>query len=240
MKKTRTGLPDPLTADALSADNGYNPQQLADFFTVLFCGKEEPNDGIAQKIQSVCNVVMYITSRHGGEYNHLSIFAWNWGHGHSRQVIDAMNKSGHSIGYHNTERLETELEPVITDKHKATPDGMPLQSGLCTWSLGIIMMRIQKPFLSECGTLHNNVGICNQNLMPDIADARVNQAPDGGRTKRKQSFLEKDTVLEPYRKKPMIKTFYYQVNEITRPINIPSSEISSGWSTSLLDKQCQW
>ena len=35
--------------------------------------------------------------------------------------------------------------------------------------------------------------------MPDIADARVNQAPDGRRAKRKRSFLEKDTVLEPYR-----------------------------------------
>ena len=97
---------------------------------------------------------------------------------------------------------------------------MPLQSGLCTGSLGIIMMRIQKPFLSGCGTLHNTVGICNQNLMPDIADARVNQAPDGRRTKHKRSFLEKDTVLEPYRKKPLIKTFHYQVNEIPRPINM--------------------
>ena len=86
------------------------------------------------------------------------------------------------------------------------------------------MMRILKPFLSGCGTLHNTVGICNQNLMPDIADARVNQAPDGRRAKRKRSFIKKDTVLEPYRKKRMIKTFHYQVNEISRPINMTKFE----------------
>ena len=71
------------------------------------------------------------------------------------------------------------------------------------------MMIIQKPFLSECGTLHDILGIYYQNLTLDIADARANQAPDGRRAKRKWSFLEKDTVLEPYKKRPAINTFHY-------------------------------
>ena len=83
----------------------------------------------------------------------------------------------------------------------------------------IIMMIIQKPFPSRCGMLHDTVGICYQNLTPDTADACVNQAPDGRRAKRKGSFLQKDTVLEAYIKKPMIKTFHDQVKEIPSPIN---------------------
>ena len=225
VKKTKTSLPDPLTACALSADKGNTPQQLIDFFTVLFCGTEEPNDRIARQIQSVCDDVMYITSRGRIQSSkHLCMGLGLKSLTGNRQVIDIMNRFGHSIGYHTTERLETELASVITDKQQATPDGMRLQSGLCT---GIAWDNYDEnsETLSGGGTLHDTVGFCYQNLTTDTADIHVNKAPVSRTAKPKRSLLEKETVLEPYRKKPKIKTFQYQEKDIPRPLEMTKFEL---------------
>ena len=56
-------LPNPLTAAALATGQGEISIQLLTFFETLFCGADAPTDHIERQARSVCDDVVFITTR---------------------------------------------------------------------------------------------------------------------------------------------------------------------------------
>ena len=241
VKKTQSCLPDPLTVEALAEGQGDTPEELFDFFRTLFAGSETTTERIDRQAQSICDDVMFITSR--GRTKPSKQLCLGLGLKSltgSRQVIDILNKFGHSVCYHTVESIETELACVITEKHHASPDGIHQQSGLCT---GIAWDNYDEnsETLSGSGTLHDTVGICYQNMKQtteDNQDYDTDNIIKPRKAKPKRSFSSKDTTLEPYRKKPKIKNFEYEKKEVPRPLTLTNFEYRDIlWMISLTLKQ---
>ena len=134
----------------------------------------------------------------------------------SRKVLEVLNQFGHCISYNITESIETDLATVIP--------------GLCT-GLAWDNYDENSETLSGRGTIHDTVGICYQNIEPVIEEPeQMDNGPDnatpltcehvGKKPKLKRTFCTKDTALEPYRKKPKISDFQYQVKESVRPATL--------------------
>ena len=70
---------------------------------------------------------------------------------------------GHFISYHTVEAIETGLKTNICEKNCATPEGIYNISGLCT-GLAWDSYAENTETLSGAKTLHDTVGICNQNI----------------------------------------------------------------------------
>ena len=83
-----------------------------------------------------------------------------------------MNHFGHSIGYHIAEALETELATAVYEKNQAIPNGLLKSPGLAT---GLAWDNIDEncETLSGSGTLHDTVGICYQNILPQHTDSSM-------------------------------------------------------------------
>jgi hypothetical protein len=227
VRKTQDCLPDPITTESFAKGQGNTPEQLFVFFITLFSGAETPIEHIERQAQSICDDIMFITTRGRTKpAKHLCLGLGLKSLTGSRQVIDILNKFGHSIGYHTVESLETQLACVITEKHHASPDGIHQQSGLCT---GISWDNYDEnsETLSGGGTLHDTVGICYQNVMEpteyDQSD-HADEIPEPRPANAKRSFTAKETVLEPYRKKPKIKTFQYETKEVPKPLKLTKFE----------------
>ncbi len=217
-------LPEHLTAETLATGQGKTPQPLLDFFTVLYSGSSSPTDKIQQLVKSVADDVVFVTTR--GRIKpgkHLCMGLGLKSMTGSRQVIELANRFGHSISYHTAESLETSLATEITERNCASPDGFHRFPGLGT-ALAWDNYDENLETLSGSGTLHDTVGICYQNEV-DIpqADAMNDQASNEIRIqtkmtkKAKRVFHMADMALEPYRKKPKISVFEYDVKETTEP-----------------------
>ena len=146
----------------------------------------------------------------------------------SRKVIEMMNHFGHSIGYHIAEALETELATAVYEKNQATPNGLLKSPGLAT---GLAWDNYDEncETLSGSGTLHDTVGICYQNILPQHTDSSITEtdqrnttdtSPDSVRKCRKRSFQAEDRHLEPYRKKPRCSSFAYAIKTCDEPKNL--------------------
>ena len=89
-----------------------------------------------------------------------------------RKVVELLNHLGHSIGYHQTEELETKLAEDIRDRNTKIPDGLNAQQGLSTalaWDNFDELIET----LSGKNTLHDTMGICYQNKIPNEANSNA-------------------------------------------------------------------
>ena len=140
----------------------------------------------------------------------------------SRRVIDILNRLGHSVCYQLVVEYETELANAIQDKGQLLPDGLIPASDLCTAVAYDNYDEICET-LSGAGTLHDTVGICYQNSISQaqttVTDKDISNIHQGisrlGLTRK--SFVYKERNLEPYRKKPKISQYCYDVKSVPRP-----------------------
>lgn len=165
MQRSQDDLPEPITVEALRSGQGPPPDDVLAFFRVLYTDSSKPsgNEHIERLVQSVSDDVLFTTTRarsKPGKYLCMGLGLKSMTG--SRKILEMMNRFGHCISYHTTERLETELATEISNRNHATPDGMNELAGLCT-SLAWDNYDELTETLSGRETLHDTVGICYQN-----------------------------------------------------------------------------
>ena len=50
----------------------------------------------------------------------------------SREIVDLLNRLGHSVSYHVTEGIKIEIASTLTKTDRLLPDMLLQQAGLCT------------------------------------------------------------------------------------------------------------
>ena len=228
-------LSETVSAAGLSAQKSNTPQALLDFFYTLYTGSSNvssTSDSVQRLIRSISNDVMFATTRGRIKPSkHISFGLGLKSSTGSRRVLEILNRFGHAISYHKAEELETQMASDSIDRSGATPDGLHQQVGLCT-GLAWDSYDENTETLSGRGTLHDTVGICYQNKLlnnienqtnaPDVPRDNDTVCSDGLTTLKvsKRTLHLKEKQLEPYRKKPKITVFQYQVETIPRPLNL--------------------
>ena len=229
-----TDLPDPLTTQALGDGQGGIPTELRDFFNVLYTGsanqpETERNQRLVQSVSD--DVVFAVTRGRTKPGKHLCIGLGIKSLTGRRQIIDILNRFGHSINDHTVEAIETQVATDISDRHQALPDGMSQDDDLST-CLAWNNYDENTETLSGAGTLHDTVGICYQTIPgnegtvdePEHTTESTEPVLGPKRHTARRSFLRKEVSLEPYRKKPKISVFQYQVRSIPRPPHMSTIE----------------
>ena len=214
----------PISAESLATPKTETPSPLLDFFKVLFSGSEKATDQIKRQTQSVADDVVYITTRGRTKPpKHICLGLSIKSLTGSRRIIEILNRLGHSINYHLVESYETELATIVSSKEKLLPDGLFQESGLCT-AVAFDNYVENCETLSGGGTLRDTVGICYQNLPLVITGG--SEAPNllAETHKRSRSFQYQERSLEPYRKKPKMSTFSYEVTEVPTPRDLAQLE----------------
>ena len=135
----------------------------------------------------------------------------------SRKIIEILNRFGHCLSYHTIESIETDLAMTVSDRNISTPDGLVCEPGLST-AVAWDNYDENSETLSGSGTLHDTVGICYQNISTDRTEsnrpivgdiARAEEEPR--RRHRKRTFTAEEHELTPYRKKPKVAVFNYEI-----------------------------
>lgn len=221
---SQSSLPSPLSAEVLASGQCKTPPQLLEFLTVLLCGgKGNLTEKKERRVQSVADDIMFTATRgktKPGKQLCLGLAMKSFTG--SRRVIEILNRLGHSVSYHMVEEYETELATVIQEKGQLLPDGLIPAPGLCT-AVAFDNYDELCETLSGAGTLHDTVGICYQNISEQtqttVTDEETSNAHQEttrpGSTRR--SFTYKERNLEPYRKKPKMSQFAYDVTSVPRP-----------------------
>ena len=207
MRSRYKNLPSPLTAEAVIEDQVKLPDVLLQFFRVLFTGSETVggNSSRAERyVQSAAADAVFMTTRGFVKPSkHVAMGLGLKSMTGSRKVIEMINHIGHSIGYHIAEALETELATAVYEKNQATPNGLLKSPGLAT---GLAWDNYDEncETLSGSGTLHDTVGICYQNILPQHTDSSITEtdqrnttdtSPDSVRKCRKRFFKLKTVIL---------------------------------------------
>ena len=168
----------------------------------------------------------------------------------SKKIINILNKFGHCVSYNIAEELETELAMTVKDKGCVTPEGIMQMPGLST-AVAWDNFDENTETLSGSGTLHDTVGICYQNVVEQTSteDEASNTTEQDGttamiarRTRKRRSFEADDDQIEPYRKKPRIKTFDYRIRSSVVPISFQTAQRDKTWIIShyLFDNIPMW
>ena len=129
-----TELPTPLTTKAIEIGQADKPNELVEFFQVLYTGTNEKVKNVqTEKVIDSVNDVMYATS-HGRikPGKHLSLALSIKSLTGSCKVIELINRLGHCSGYHIAENLETQFATEISARNRAMPGGMSNNQDLCT------------------------------------------------------------------------------------------------------------
>ena len=119
MQRTQQDLPHPITTDALISGQGNKPNELLDFFRVLYAGSSQPSpyDRIERLVRSVSDDVIFTTTRGRTKPSkHLCMGLGIKSMTGSRKLLEIINRFGHAISYHTVEALETELATDIYDR----------------------------------------------------------------------------------------------------------------------------
>ena len=234
MSSEQKELPRPLTTEAVMKGQGEIPQPLLTFFRTLYSGSSSisSNEKTERLVKSASDDVVFVTTRGRTKPSkHLSLGLGIKSLTGSQKVVEILNHYGHCISYHTVETLETDLATNISDRNCATPEGINKLSGLC---MGIAWDNYDENIepLSGASTLHDTVGICYQNVSSETIVSE-DCVPSGSHLsvgepiKQKTSkryFKLTETMIEPYRKKPKISTFEYQVKQVPRPLHTTSVE----------------
>ena len=144
-------------------------------------------------------------------------------------MIDMLNRFGHCINYHKVEEIKTDLATKVQETNIMTPEGIERVSGRC---MGLAWDNYDENIetLSGANTLHDTVGICYQNIAPESSlyhEGSSSTVTESGtatefKPRSKRSFVLKETVISPYRKKPKITSFVYDETQVSTPSSIKS------------------
>ena len=222
-----TEQPTPLSVEAIQVGQGNKPEELMEFFRILYTGSCEngQNAQVERLIDSVTDDVVYATSHARMKPGkHISLAIAMKSLTGSRRVIEILNRFGHCSGYHVAESIETQFATEIAARNTATPDGMSSEPDLYT-SLAWDNYDEMTETLSGKGTLHATVGICYQNIPesdhPVTQPARrPEEATCASDTQQKcslRTFKLDKQQLEPYRKKPKRSSFVYEIKDKPDP-----------------------
>ena len=131
--------------------------------------------------------------------------------------------------------METELATSITERNHVSPHALEQMPGLAT-ALAWNNYDENIETLSGSGSLHDTVGICYQHERALLGNASesddtedlqstctLDQQRESGRSS-KRVFHMKQPILEPYRKKPKMRMFDYDIKEIPRPLKLTNIE----------------
>lgn len=239
---SRPELPYPLTPDSLGKGQAEPPEILKRFLRTVYSGRGNPSEHehIERSVQSTADDILFTTTR--GQVKpakHLFMGLAMKSLTGSRKIIEILNRFGHSISYHVVEELETDLASTISERHLVTPDGILTSPGLSTataWD----NYDENSETLSGANTLHDTVGICYQNVC-DTFDASANHtgtrddsATQMRRSRQKRTYDVPETAIEPYRKKPKISSFQFDITSIPRPLCVTDAErLDMLWMISL-------
>ena len=233
MMSEQNDLINPVTAESLVKGQGEIPCSLLTFFRTLYTGSssESKNEKNERLVKSSCDDAVFITTRGRTKPSkHLCMGLGLKNITGSWKIVELLNHYGHSVGYHIVESLETDLATYIADKRSITPDGIVKLPGL---SMGIAWDNYDEntETLSGAGTLHETVGICYQNIPAEAIvradDVQTNDPPEENtrsNKRPKRSLKLSESILQPYRKKPKIASFEYQIRHIPRPLNMTTIE----------------
>ena len=148
----------------------------------------------------------------------------------SRRLIEILNRLGHSINYHTIEELETELTYSSLVDQWITPHGMSMDPTLC---LGVAFDNFDHYVETSSGknTLHDTVGIAYQDVFPtgdeDIHVPRMTEKKTSRKPNNRRSYEAINLTLEPYHKKPKIKSSVFLPMADERRRYVPPSLIIS-------------
>ena len=223
-------LAEPLTINSLKYGQGETPLALLQFFQVLYTGEsaQPENKRVQRLVQSVSDDVIFATTR--GRIKpgkHLCLGLGLKSLTGSRRVLEILNRFGHSVSYHTVETIETQMATEISDRNQAIPDGLTKSAGLST-SLAWDNYDENTETLSGSGTLHDTVEICYQNIpntmeqgqhQDEMVDVPLNTKPTNqpSSSVSKRKFKFKEANIQPYRKKPKMSVFKYQVKKSQIP-----------------------
>ena len=223
-------LAEPLTINSLKNGQGETPLALLQFFQVLYTGEsaQPENERVQRLVQSVSDDVIFATTR--GRIKpgkHLCLGLGLKSLTGSRRVLEILNRFGHSVSYHTVETIETQMATEISDRNQAIPDGLTKSAGLST-SLAWDNYDENTETLTGSGTLHDTVGMCYQNIpntmeqgqhQDEMVDVPLNTKPTNqpSSSVSKRKFKFKEANIQPYRKKPKMSVFKYQVKKSQTP-----------------------
>ena len=238
--KTNPSLPTPITAEVLCKGQCSPPEVLLKFFRILSTGSEKEEYSESRKeryARTAASDAIFVTTN--GMIKPAKQICLGMGMKTltgSRKVIDVLNRFNHSINYHTIEEFETCLAENVSMSNSAIPDGLLIQSGLVTataWD----NYDENVETLSGRGSLHDTFGICYQNIPQEEIEShtQVVRSPVSTDTseasssstqisksgaRRKRSYEYKGTSIDPYRKKPKISTFNFEIKNCDEPPNL--------------------
>ena len=135
LSSPKSELPVPLSVDALEVGQANKPDELIQFFSILYTGntKQLDKESTERLVDSVTDDVIFAVS-HGRTKpgKHLCLALTLKSLTGSHRVIEIMNRFGHCISYHTAEEIETQLASEIAVRNRAFPDGMVMSPNLCT------------------------------------------------------------------------------------------------------------
>ena len=234
---TSESLQYPLNASDIAKGEGHVPHILIRFFTLLYTGKPQisaATERARRLIESVSEDVVYGVTR--GKVKPPKYCLLGMGIKSmtgSKKVVNILNHFGHSIGYHVSEELETDLAISISDRDLTRPDEILPLEGLAT-GLAFDNYDENCETLSGSGTLHDTVGITYQNVSDSESHSiNINQSDEqtgcqqdpasfevAKRSGKMRSFDAPQYDVQPYRKKPRISTFEYSIKTPAKPSNL--------------------
>lgn len=223
------------------------PNILIQFFEGLYSNlKKEMSSTTSRRAwASSCDVMYGVTGGMLKSSKHLCLGMAMKSMTGSRKIVEILNRLGHCIDYHTIEEFETELAFDIASKTEETPDNIKKRDGLATGLAWDNYDEITET-LSGSDTLHETVGICYQNECPDesgITEDKQEQDEPHNKRSRRRMFKPLEKQIDPYRQKPRLSTFNYEVYEVANPSNLPQViKCDTLWmmAFSLLNEMPMW
>ncbi|KAK7575726.1 hypothetical protein V9T40_012012 [Parthenolecanium corni] len=148
-----------------------------------------------------------------------------------KEVLQILNRLGHSINYWLAEELETRMAEEVSVSESVVPDGIDRVPHLST-CVAFDNYDEQVETLSGKGSLHETVGICFQRLNENPApkkktptktsNLKRSKKPAKKSKKRKLDFTE--TTLQPYSKPLQFEKAQWSDTVLEKPITFHEAE----------------
>ena len=210
-------LEEPLSVSSILEGEVGIPQDLTDFFQIMYTGSDSSNELTCKKervINSTAADVVYACSN-GKQLpgKHLSLGLTTKAMTGSRRTVTLLNRLGHCASNETVRRIEMGMESTIVANHSLVPSHIETREDLCTalaWDNFDI--NIETP--SGADTIHHTYGICYQNIVEsmDILPTESTSAVDLGEKRKIKEFrrVNENSInedIEPYWKKPKQTNF---------------------------------
>ena len=235
-----------MTPDAIAKGEVNIPDDLLYFLCLVITGQDDLNhasDRANRYVEaSASDLIFKVTRGQVKPAKHLLLGLGLKSMMGSKKLLEILNNFGHCVSYHIVETLETDLATTVNHEGEACPDGILKLPNLVT-GLAWDNYDENNETLSGAGTVHDTVGICYQNqpdVQPESADVPRNEIGH----KRKRTFDSDVVGIEPYRKKPHISTFNFNILEYVGipPNHALSRKLDISWivSTAVINSTPMW